>query len=240
MVKDLQTTGDDTRPVVVVIIPAFNEADSIARVLAEIPRDLVCEVIVVDNNSTDATAASAAKAGATVLAEPRQGYGAACQRGVDYCDSLPRRPDILVFLDADYADYPAEMIDLLKPITEQGYDLVIGSRVLGDRQAGALTPAQVFGNRLASRLIKLLYKTSFTDLGPFRAIRFDRLLALEMGEMTYGWPVEMQVKAIKMGLRIREVPVSYRNRIGKSKISGTLRGTLLAGYGILSTILKYR
>ena len=238
--KNLVTAGDDTPPVIAVIIPAFNEADSIARVLADIPPGLVSATLVVDNNSSDATAERAGKAGATVLSEPEQGYGAACQKGVDYCNSLSRKPDILVFLDADYADFPEEMPDLVKPITEQGYDLVIGSRVLGNKTAGALTPLQIFGNRLATRLMKLFYKTGFTDLGPFRAIRFDRLLALEMQERTYGWTAEMQVKAVKQGLRICEVPVSYRARIGRSKISGTLKGTVLAGYRILATIFRHR
>jgi glycosyltransferase involved in cell wall biosynthesis len=236
----LEQTFKDARPVIVVIIPAFNEADSIARVLADIPDGLAAGVVVVDNNSSDATADNARKAGVTVLREPRQGYGYACARGIEHCNALPRKPDIVVFLDADYADFPEEMSDLVKPIIEQGFDMVIGSRALGRTERGAMTPQQIFGNRLATSLIRLLYKTSFTDLGPFRAIKFDRLMALGMRDRSYGWTVEMQVKAVRQGLRIREVPVSYRARIGRSKISGTVRGTVLGGYRILATIFKHR
>jgi glycosyltransferase involved in cell wall biosynthesis len=224
-------------PEVVVIIPALNEEQSIASVLGDIPKTVASEVVV-DNNSGDATAEIARNAGATVVYEPRQGYGFACLKGIKYVKSRQRKADIVVFLDADYSDYPEEMTDLIKPIVEQNYELVIGSRVLGEVQPGAMSPYQAWGNRLATWLIRLFYKASYTDLGPFRAIKFDRLLELSMKEKTYGWTAEMQVKAAKQQLRYCEVPVSYRPRVGTSKISGTATGTLLAGCGIMSAILK--
>ncbi|MEZ0487841.1 glycosyltransferase family 2 protein [Fibrella aquatica] len=226
-------------PVILVIIPAFNEENSVGNVIREIPMDIVAEVIVVNNNSNDQTAVQAAAAGATVLDEPRQGYGRACLRGIAYAHNRQQKPDIIVFLDADYSDYPAELVTVVAPILAKDADLVIGSRALGQRQRGSMTPQQVFGNWLATRLIRLLYDVQFTDLGPFRAIRYSSLLAIDMQDTTYGWTVEMQVKAAKLGLRSVEVPVRYRRRIGHSKISGTLRGTVLAGYKILSTIAKY-
>lgn len=227
-------------PVVVVIIPAFNEENSVGQVIREIPAQLVSEVIVVNNNSNDQTAVQAAAAGATVLDEPVQGYGRACLRGIAYARNRQQKPDIVVFLDADYSDYPADMTEVVAPLLTGQADLVIGSRALGQRQRGSMTPQQVFGNWLATRLMDWLYDVRFTDLGPFRAIRFDSLLALDMRDQTYGWTVEMQLKAAKLGLRCREVPVRYRRRIGHSKISGTLKGTVLAGYKILSTIFRYR
>lgn len=222
-----------------VIIPAYNEAASIAKVLKDIPRDLVQEVVVVDNNSTDQTAEIATANGATVLQETQQGYGFACLKGINYLKSKEEQPDIVVFLDADYSDYPTEIADVVKPIIENGYDMVIGSRVLGERESGSLTPQQVFGNWLATRLLRLFYRVRYTDLGPFRAIKFDKLLEIGMQDQTYGWTVEMQVKASKHKLKTCEVPVSYRKRIGESKISGTLKGSILAGYKILFTIFKY-
>jgi glycosyltransferase involved in cell wall biosynthesis len=227
-------------PEIVVIIPAFNEEQSISKVLADIPKDVVSEVVVVDNNSGDATAEVARNAGATVVHEPRRGYGFACLRGIEYLKSRRKKADIVVFLDADYSDYPEEMTDLIQPIVQQDYDLVIGSRLLGKMQPGAMPGYQAFGNRLVTMIIKLLYKARFTDLGPFRAIKFDKLLKLEMKEKMYGWTAEMQVKAARQRMRYCEVPVSYRPRVGKSKISGTVRGALLAGYGIMSAILKNR
>ena len=224
---------------IVVIIPAFNEADSIARVLADIPKNLVAEVVVVNNNSADATSENARNAGATVLDEPRRGYGFACLKGIDYLQSKSAKPDIVVFMDADYADYPEEMVDLIKPIVEQNCDLVIGSRSLGKKDRQAMSPHQVFGNWLSTTLIKLLYRVKFTDLGPFRAIKFDKLIGLDMQDKNYGWTAEMQLKAIKRGLIISEVPVSYRARIGKSKISGTFKGSMMAGYRILTTIFRH-
>jgi len=227
-------------PDIAVIIPAMNEADAIAKVIADIPPGIVEEIIVVNNGSNDATPDIARHAGATVLDEPRQGYGFACMRGVNYLAARRNKPDIVVFLDADYSDYPSEMTDLIRPIVEQDYDMVIGCRSVNKNSSGAMPLQQIWGNSLAKLLVKLFYGVSFGDLGPFRAIKFSSLLALDMKDRTYGWPVEMQLKALKRGLRIYEVPVSYRPRIGKSKISGTVRGTLWAGYKIISTIVKYR
>ena len=228
------------RPNVAVIIPAFNEAPSIGMVLADIPRSLDAQIILVDNNSTDATARVAQDHGATVVQEPRQGYGSACMRGVQHLASSPKKPDIVVFLDADYSDYPAEMISLIEPIFDENFDLVLGSRSMGKMEQGAMPAQQLLGNRLAVWMIKALHGAEFTDLGPFRAIKFDRLLELDMQDRSYGWPVEMQVKAVKRHLRVCEVPVSYRPRVGRSKISGTIRGTIMAGYRIIDTILRYR
>lgn len=222
-----------------VIIPAFNEENSVAEVIRDIPKKLVKEIVVVNNNSNDATAFNAANAGATVLDEKRQGYGFACLKGIEYIQGKALPQDIIVFLDADYSDYPEEMTKLVKPILAEGYDMVIGSRALGKRERGAMLPQQRFGNWLATSLLKLLYKVDYTDLGPFRAIRFDKLLALQMRDTTYGWTVEMQLKAAKLGLRTCEVPVNYRKRIGFSKITGTVKGTVMAGYKIITTIFKY-
>jgi len=228
-------------PNINVIIPAFNEENSIAKVIGDIPKGLVSDIIVVDNNSADNTFAVATRAGATALKEPRQGYGQACLTGIAYAlnKSTLNRPDILVFLDGDYSDYPEEMTKLVQPILEEKADLVIGSRALGKREKGAMLPQQVFGNWLATTLLRLLYGVQFTDLGPFRAIRTEKLVALHMQDRTYGWTVEMQLKAAKQKLRCIEVPVTYRKRIGFSKISGTVKGTFLAGYKIILTIFKY-
>jgi glycosyltransferase involved in cell wall biosynthesis len=225
---------------ILVIIPALNEEKSISKVIADIPRDLVSEVVVTDNGSTDGTAKAATDAGATVLSEERRGYGYACMKGIKYALSKPsnQRPDIVVFLDGDYSDYPGEMPLLVRPILEDVFDLVIGSRTKGEREKGVLLPQALFGNALAATLIKWLYGVEFTDLGPFRAVRFDKLLALGLADMTYGWTVEMQIKAAKKGLRCGEVPVSYRRRIGVSKVTGTLGGTVRAGLKILWTIFK--
>jgi glycosyltransferase involved in cell wall biosynthesis len=227
-------------PIIDVIIPAFNEEASIPRVLADIPRDWVREVIVCNNASTDRTAEVARLAGATVLDQPRKGYGSACLKGIEYLSSKPlsEQPDIVVFLDGDYSDHPDQLPEVVRPILEGGYDLVIGSRALGDMERGAMQPQQIFGNWLATNLIRLFYKVEFTDLGPFRAIKFPELLALNMDDPDFGWTVEMQVRAAKAGLRCTEVPVHYRQRIGVSKVSGTVRGTFLAGHKILWTIFK--
>ncbi len=227
-------------PRILVIIPALNEEMSIGKVIADIPHDLVSEVVVTDNGSTDRTADVAVDAGATVLREERRGYGYACMKGILYAlsKSDSEKPEIVVFLDGDYSDYPEEMPLLVKPIIEDGFDIIIGSRATGERERGSLLPQALFGNALAATLIKWLYGVGFTDLGPFRAIRFDKLQGLGMSDMTYGWTVEMQIKAAKQGLRCGEVPVSYRKRIGVSKVTGTLGGTVRAGYRILWTIFK--
>jgi glycosyltransferase involved in cell wall biosynthesis len=221
---------------IAVVVPACNEEASIARVISDIPADLVAEVVVVDNNSTDATVENARNAGATVIHEPNQGYGYACQKGIDYLSAGDRKPDIVVFLDGDYSDYPEEIIALVKPVIEQGFDLVIGSRLLGMKDKRAMPFHQFIGNRLLTLLIRVLYGVRFTDLGPFRAIKYDKLVGLDIRDRTYGWTAEMQVKAVKRGLHITEVPVNYRKRIGKSKITGTVRGTVVALYKILVAI----
>ena len=229
------------QPRVSVIIPAHNEAGAIALVLAEIPAGLVQEVIVVDNNSTDNTGEIARAGGATVLREPRPGYGYACLAGMAYAfgKAQSEQPDIVVFVDGDHSDFPEQMPELLAPLLRGEADMVIGSRALGEREKGSLLPQQRFGNWLASRLLRLRYGGNVTDLGPFRAILAPALLALQMEDKTYGWTVEMQVKAARQDLRTVEVPVRYRKRIGTSKVSGTVRGTIGAGYKILWTIFKY-
>lgn len=228
-------------PRINVIIHAYNEERSIAKVLRAIPASYVDDVLVVNNNSSDNTAAAAAQAGARVLEEPRPGYGSACLKGIAYAAAKPAatRPDIIVFLDGDFSDYPEEMPKLVQPIVAGQAEMVIGSRALGKREAGAMLPQQIFGNWLATTLLRWLYKAHFTDLGPFRAIRLDTLLALNMRDRTYGWTVEMQAKAAKQKIRYTEVPVTYRKRIGTSKVSGTVKGTVLAGYKIIWTIFKY-
>lgn len=228
-------------PLIDVIIPAYNEEQSIGLVLAEIPKGLAREVIVVDNNSTDQTGAVAQAAGATVLRETRPGYGHACLAGMAQCFARPaaEQPDIIVFVDGDHSDYPEEMPLLLEPILRGEADMVIGSRALGQREDGSMLPQQIFGNWLATTLLKRLYGAQFTDLGPFRAIRATALQRIGMQDTTYGWTVEMQLKAAKLKLRSTEVPVRYRRRIGVSKVSGTVRGTLGAGYKILWTIFRY-
>jgi glycosyltransferase involved in cell wall biosynthesis len=227
-------------PEIVVIIPTLNEERAIGKVLEHIPGNIASEVVVVDNNSSDATAEVARNLGATVVHEPRKGYGFACLKGIEYVLSRPKKPDIVVFLDADYSDHPEEMTSLIKPIIEQDYDMVIGSRLLGKRQKGAMPWHQVLGNRLAIMLINALYGVHYTDLGPFRAIKLDSLLKLDMKEQRYGWTAEMQAKAARQRIRYFEIPVTYRARIGTSKISGTAKGTLCAGYSILATLLKNR
>ncbi|MEP3209164.1 MAG: glycosyltransferase family 2 protein [Maribacter sp.] len=224
--------------IIKVIIPAFNEADSIAEVIKEIP-DSVEEVIVVNNNSTDETARNAEAAGATVLTEARKGYGYACLKGMDYIAKQSNLPDIIVFIDGDYSDYPEELNKIVDPIINNGYDFVIGSRVKRLREEGSMTPQQIFGNWLATFLMKLLFRATFTDLGPFRAITYDKLLTLEMEDKTYGWTVEMQLKALKTKLAYTEVPVRYKKRIGVSKVSGTVKGSIFAGIKILGWIFKY-
>lgn len=226
-------------PTIDVVIPAFNEQDSIVHILNDMPMDWVREVVVVNNNSTDDTVKIAASNGATVLDEPRQGYGHACLKGIDYLKNKSKQPDIIVFMDADYSDHPTELPFVVQPIIERNMDMVIGSRALGKREKKSMMPQQLFGNWLATRLIKLFYGAKFTDLGPFRALKFEKLIELNMQDTTYGWTVEMQVKAAKRRFKFCEVPVNYRERIGVSKVTGTIKGTILAGYKIIFTIFKY-
>lgn len=223
--------------VIDVIIPAYNEEKSIGFVLQDIPKDLVRNIYVCNNGSTDNTAAASAAHGATVVDAPNAGYGNACLAGMKVIANGDH-PDLVVFLDGDYSDYPEEMVKLVKPLIDQEQDLVIGSRVTGEMEKGAMLPQQIFGNWLATNLIRIFYGYEFTDLGPFRAIRYDRLIELDMQDKDFGWTVEMQVKAAKKRLRCTEIPVSYRKRIGVSKVSGTIKGTLLAGHKILWTIFK--
>lgn len=226
--------------VVNVLIPAYNEEASIGLVINDIPKGLVSEVVVCNNNSTDNTVQVAKDAGATVVDQPRKGYGSACLKGMEYLASKPKteQPDVVVFLDGDYSDHPEEMELMLKEIEENDMDMVIGSRSLGEMEEGAMMPQQIFGNWLATSLLRFFYNYHFTDLGPFRAIKWPVLLDLKMEDPDFGWTVEMQAKAAKAGLKCLEVPVSYRKRVGVSKISGTIKGTFLAGHKILWTIFK--
>ena len=217
-----------------VIIPVLNEEGAIANVIGDIPKTLVQEIIVVDNGCTDNTVAVAKRNGAKVVTEPRRGYGYACLAGI----AAVTEPNIVVFLDGDYSDYPTEMQQLVQPILEGKADFVVGSRVSTSK--GALLLQARFGNWLACRLMRRFFGVCWTDLGPFRAIRYPQLLALDMQDKTFGWTVEMQIKSAKMGMRGCEVPVRYRKRIGTSKISGTLLGTLKAGYKILGTLFYHR
>lgn len=230
----------EQKPIVDVIIPAYNEEKSIPSVLADIPKDWVREIIVCNNASTDQTAFQARSNGATVLDQPLKGYGNACLKGIEYLKNKPKneQPEIVVFLDGDYSDHPEELPFLVRPIMNDRVDMVIGSRALGELESGAMQPQQIFGNWLATNLIRLFYSYNFTDLGPFRAIKWQKLLDLNMEDKDFGWTVEMQVKAAKMKLKCSEVPVTYRRRIGVSKVSGTIRGTILAGHKILWTIFK--
>jgi len=224
---------------IVVIIPAFNEENSVGKVVSDIPKSIVSEIIVVNNNSNDLTKVNALASGAIVIDEPIQGYGNACLKGMAFVSGMEIKPDIIVFIDADYSDYPEEIEKLIHPILTENFDMVIGSRALGNREKGSMTPQQIVGNWLATSLLKLFYKVSYTDLGPFRAIKYQKLLDLNMIDRTYGWTVEMQLKAAKQKLKIIEVPVTYRVRIGYSKVSGTVKGTVMAGYKIITTIFKY-
>ena len=222
---------------VALLIPALNEEASIGHVLSSLPEGVFSQIVVVDNGSTDRTAEVARALGATVVREPRRGYGRACLAGLA---ALEANTDTVVFMDADSSDVPEEAGRLLEPIVSGSADLVIGSRVLGQAEPGALAPHQRFGNRLATSLVAWLYGFRYTDLGPFRAIRADRLRQLGVRDCDFGWTVEMQVRALRCGLRVVEVPVSYRRRIGTSKISGNLRASLAAGWKIISTILRLR
>lgn len=221
-----------------VIIPAYNEEKSIASVIRDIPDDLVRDIIVCNNNSTDNTVQKAKEAGAIVVDEPRKGYGSACLKGMAYIAENKLSPDIVVFIDGDYSDHPEEMPLLVQPILDEKMDMVIGSRALGNLEKGSMQVQQIFGNWLATTLIRMIYGYHFTDLGPFRAIRYKSLLDLNMADKDFGWTVEMQVKAAKQKLKCTEVAVNYRRRIGVSKVSGTVKGTILAGHKILWTIFK--
>ena len=218
-----------------IIIPAYNEESSIGLVLDALPQEKLHEIIVVDNGSTDATARVAQEHGARVVKEPRKGYGSACLKGIDELDA----PDIVVFIDGDFSDFPEEIVLLIGPIETGEKDFVLGSRMILPKSQLALLPQARYGNRLAVFLIKLFFKHEFTDLGPFRAIRYSSLMSIGMQDMDFGWTVEMQIKAVRNGLRIREVPVNYRKRIGISKITGTVLGTFRAGTKIIYTIFKY-
>lgn len=219
---------------IAVVIPALNEERAIGRVVTDLPA-FVDRVIVADNGSTDQTAAVARAAGALVVAEPERGYGAACLAALAHIGDA----DIVVFMDGDYSDHADDMQALVGPIASGDADMVIGSRVLGHREAGSLTPQQQFGNWLATTLIRLLWGVSYTDLGPYRAISTAALARLGMADRNYGWTVEMQIRAAVAGLRTLEVPVSYRRRIGQSKVSGTVKGTIMAGIKILAVIGRF-
>jgi glycosyltransferase involved in cell wall biosynthesis len=218
-----------------IIIPAYNEESSIGLVLDALPQEKIHEIIVVDNGSTDATARVAQEHGARVVKEPKKGYGSACRKGIDELDA----PDIVVFIDGDFSDFPEEIVLLIGPIEAGEKDFVLGSRMIFPKSQLALLPQARYGNRLAILLIKLFFKYEFTDLGPFRAIRYSSLISLGMQDRDFGWTVEMQIKAVRNGLRIHEVPVNYRKRVGISKITGTLSGTIRAGTKIIYTIFKY-
>ncbi|RIW17386.1 glycosyltransferase family 2 protein [Algoriphagus lacus] len=225
-------------PIIDVIIPAYNEEKSIPKVIAEIP-NFVRHIVVANNNSTDRTGAVAQEAGAIVVFEPQKGYGKACLTAMDWIKKQEIQPDIVVFLDGDYSDYPEEMTDLIQPILGGKAELVIGSRALGQRESGSMTFPQVFGNWLATTMMRYMQGAKFSDLGPFRAIVWKRLLEINMIDQNFGWTIEMQIKAHKAGLNYSEIPVNYRKRIGVSKVSGTVKGVIGAGYKIIFTIFKY-
>jgi len=222
---------------IAVIIPAYNEEHSIAKVINDIPQNLVSEIVVVNNNSSDGTETAAKNAGATVLFESYKGYGAACLKGIEYLKT--KQTEIIVFLDGDYSDYPDELIKLVQPIINDEYDFVLGSRVIGQSEKGALPFQSRIGSKIAGILINLFWSVKYTDLGPFRAIKFNKLIELEMQDKWFGWTVEMQIKTAKNKLRITEIPVRYRKRIGKSKVTGTVKGTVLASIIILKTIFVH-
>ena len=221
-----------------VIIPAYNEAPAISKVIGDIP-NFVQEIIVVDNGSTDPTSEVAKRAGATVLIEPNKGYGFACLKGIEYIQNSNQKTDIIVFIDGDYSDYPQQMFEIIAPILNQNIDFVLGTRKKNLSEKGAMRPQQRFGNWLATNLMRLFFDSKFTDLGPFRAIKYQVLKQLSMKDKTYGWTVEMQLKILKQNFTYMEVPVKYRNRIGVSKVSGTLKGAIFAGVKILTWIFKY-
>jgi glycosyltransferase involved in cell wall biosynthesis len=220
---------------ITVIIPALNEEQTLPHVLNDIPKNLVDEVVIVDNGSTDNTASVARESGATLLFESRKGYGFPCMKAVEYLKA--GKTDIVVFVDGNYSDHPDEIHKLVEPIASGDYDLVCGSRIMGKIEEGALRVPVRFGNFFATSLIRLFYGFKYTDVGPFRAVRFDKLLSLDMSD-NLGWTVEMQAKAIKAGLKIQEVPVSYRAGTGKSKLTGNIKGIVVVGYRIIRAIVK--
>jgi glycosyltransferase involved in cell wall biosynthesis len=225
-------------PIIDVIIPAYNEEKSIPKVIGDVPA-IVRNIVVANNNSTDSTGKVAKAAGAKVVFEPQKGYGKACLTAMDWIKKQEVQPDIVVFLDGDYSDYPEELLDLIQPILDDKADMVIGSRALGERESGSMTFPQVFGNWLATTMMKYMQGAKFSDLGPFRAIVWSKLLDLNMIDQNFGWTIEMQIKAHTAGLRYTEVPVNYRKRIGVSKVSGTVKGVFGAGYKIIYTIFRY-
>ncbi|MFZ9981487.1 MAG: glycosyltransferase family 2 protein [Cyclobacteriaceae bacterium] len=226
--------------IVDLIIPALNEEHSLPLLLKAIDRRIIRDIIVADNGSTDGTAVIATDSGATVIHENRRGYGFACMAGINYCRAKSIPPEVLVFMDGDFADDPDDLKKIIEPIALNGADLVIGSRVSGTRERGSLTIPQLFGNQLAGTLIRIFFGVRFTDLGPFRAIRLSKLVEMNLQEMTYGWTVEMQLRAAGMKMNCVELPVHYRNRYsGTSKVSGTLKGTILAGYRILFVVFRF-
>ncbi len=224
-------------PLICVIIPAFNEELSLPKVVADLPKALIKEIIVVNNASTDQTARVARELGCRVIDEPKRGYGQACLAGIA---ALNPQTDIVVFIDGDYSDHGEQLERIISPIIYDDYDFVLGSRALGKREEGAMTPQAFWGNKLACFLMKQFWHASYTDLGPFRAIKFSALKKINMTDTNFGWTIEMQIKVIEKGLKIKEVPVDYRKRIGHSKISGTIKGTILASEKILRTIFKYK
>jgi len=236
----MTSINSNVTPKIVVIIPAYNEEQSIGKVVEDIPEEWVSDVIVCSNNSTDRTVEVAKKAGAIVLEEKQKGYGWACMKGINYANSMDVKPDIIVFLDGDYSDYPQELSQVVQPIIENNMDLVIGSRALGQQESGSMTFPQRFGNWLSTRMMHLFYGVKYSDLGPFRAMKFDKLIQLNMSEMTFGWTIEMQIKAAKHNMNSCEVPVNYKVRIGESKVSGTIKGAVMAGIKILWSIFKYK
>lgn len=227
-------------PVIDIVIPVFNEKDSLPLVLRDLRSERLRSIVVADNASTDGSGDVAAKLGAQVVLEPRRGYGSACLAGLAWLRNRQPPPDIVVFLDGDYSDHPEQWAELVQPILDGTADLVVGSRTVGRREPGALLPQARFGNWLASALIRRLYGLQVTDLGPFRAIRWSSLERLQMNDPDFGWTAEMQVKAARDGLRYAEIPASYRKRIGVSKITGTVAGTFQAGWKILYTVFRHR
>ena len=225
---------------IALLIPVLNEEGSIGHVLSDIPRDLIDEIIVVDNGSSDNSEAVARFYGATVLKEPEKGYGAACLKGIEYLKNQIVRPDVLVFLDGDYSDYPEQTTELIKKLNE-GYDFVLGSRIMGIEKYGAhLSRHSVMGNKLAAFFLKIMFRGNYTDLGPFRAIRFEKLLELGMCDQNYGWTMEMQIKALRDNLKITEIPVHYRKRLaGNSKVTGSFWGSVKACIKISKTVFEY-